>query len=208
MFGSDKRLEGKTVAILATDGFEQSELLEPKKALEDSGAQVKVVSLAGDDIKGWNKGNWGKEVKSDLSVVNAEANKFDALMLPGGVINADKLRTNDDAIEFVRNFVVAGKPIAAICHAPWILIEADAVHDRTLTSWPSLKTDLINAGAHWVDEEVSTDNGLVTSREPSDIPAFNKKMIEEFCEGRHSPVVSKEQSIRDTNFDGVPTSRH
>ena len=181
----DKKLENIKVAILATDGFEQSELFEPKKALEEAGAKVSIVSLESGEIKGWNEDDWGKTVAVDLTVDEVKADDFDALQLPGGVMNPDKLRMNDKAVNFVKSFFEAGKPVAAICHAPWTLIEADVVKGRTLTSWKSLQTDLENAGAKWVDQEVVTDNGLVTSRNPDDLPAFNKKIIEEFAEGFH-----------------------
>lgn len=180
-----KKIDGLKVAILATDGFEQSELFEPKKALEEAGANVKIVSLETGEIKGWNENNWGDRVAVDLTVDEAQAEDFDALQLPGGVMNPDKLRMNEKAVRFIKSFFEAGKPVAAICHAPWTLIEADVVRGRTVTSWASLKTDLENAGAQWVDREVVTDNGLVTSRKPQDIPAFNQKMIEEFAEGVH-----------------------
>jgi protease I len=183
---ASKELSGKTVAILATDGFEQSELFEPMKALEDAGADVRIVSLKSGDIKGWDHKDWGKKIKVDAVVGTADADEYDALMLPGGVINPDKLRMEPKAVQFVLNFVEAGKPIAAICHGPQTLIETGMVAGKRMTSWPSLKTDLINAGAEWVDKEVVTDNGLVTSRKPDDIPAFNKKMIEEFAEGLHT----------------------
>ena len=146
---------------------------------------VKIVSLESGEIKGWNEDDWGKRIKVDLTVDDANADDFDALQLPGGVMNPDKLRMNDKAVSFVKAFFTAGKPVAAICHAPWMLVEADVVSDRTVTSWESVRTDLENAGAEWVDQEVVTDNGLVTSRKPDDIPAFNKKMIEEFAEGFH-----------------------
>jgi protease I len=179
-------LQGHKVAILATDGFEQSELLEPKKALEDAGAIVLVISPNGGEIKGWKHTDWGKKVEVDLKLEEARAEDFDALMLPGGVMNPDKLRMNTAAVEFVREFFDSGKPVAAICHGPQVLIEAEVLRGRRMTSWPSLKTDLRNAGAEWVDEMVVVDNGLVTSRKPDDIPAFNAKMIEEFIEGRHN----------------------
>ncbi|MGC2235879.1 MAG: type 1 glutamine amidotransferase domain-containing protein [Pyrinomonadaceae bacterium] len=179
------KLEGIKVAILATDGFEQSELFEPKKALEDAGAEVSIVSLKTGEIKGWNHTDWGDTVTVDLTVADANAEDFDALQLPGGVMNPDKLRMDEKAVSFVKAFFDAGKPVAAICHAPWTLVEAGVVKGRTLTSWASVRTDLENAGAKWVDEEVVVDNGLVTSRKPEDIPAFNKKMIEEFAEGIH-----------------------
>lgn len=182
---NESKLSGKTVAILATDGFEQSELLEPKRALEEAGADVRIVSLKTGEIKAWNKTDWGQSVKVDMTVDGAEADEFDGLVLPGGVMNPDKLRANEDAVTFVKDFVNAGKPIAAICHGPWTLIEADAVRGRQMTSFNSIKSDLINAGAEWTDEEVVTDNGLVTSRTPEDLPAFCKKMVEEFAEGQH-----------------------
>lgn len=181
----NKKLDGIKVAILATDGFEQSELFEPKKALEEAGADVKIVSLESGEIKGWNENNWGDTVKVDLTVDEADANDFDALQLPGGVMNPDKMRMNEKAVSFVKAFFETGKPVGAICHAPWMLVEADVVNGKTVTSWASLKTDLENAGAKWVDREVVTHNGLVTSRNPQDIPAFNEKIIEEFAEGLH-----------------------
>ena len=181
----NNKLDGIKVAILATDGFEQSELFEPKKALEEAGAKVSIVSLEAGEIKGWNHKEWGDSIAVDLTVADANAEDFDALELPGGVMNPDKLRMDEKAVQFVKSFFNAGKPVAAICHAPWTLIEAGVVRGRTVTSWSSLRTDLENAGAKWVDQEVVTDNGLVTSRKPDDIPAFNKKMIEEFAEGIH-----------------------
>lgn len=180
-----KNLKNHKVAILATDGFEQSELEKPRQALLDAGADVKIVSLKSGQIKGWQHTDWGNPIDVDLEISSANADDFDALMLPGGVMNPDKLRMNEDAVAFVKKFVDAGKPIAAICHGPWTLIETGVVNGRTMTSWPSIKSDLINAGANWVDEEVVTDGGLVTSRKPDDIPAFNEKMIEEFAEGKH-----------------------
>lgn len=182
----DKKLNGRRVAILATDGFEQSELFEPKQALLDAGADVVVVSPKDGEIKGWKHTDWGKTCKVDMSLEDAKPEEFDALMLPGGVMNPDSLRINEKAISFIKGFAEAGKPIAAICHGPWPLIEAGFISGRTMTSWPSLQTDLKNAGAIWVDREVVTDNGLVTSRKPDDIPAFNEKMIEEFAEGAHA----------------------
>ena len=182
---NNMKLKGRRVAILATDGFEQSELFEPKKALEEAGAEVKVVSPKDGEIKGWQHTNWGDTCKVDLSLEDAQADQFDALVLPGGVMNPDKLRMNEEAIKFVRGFTMKGKPIAAICHGPWTLIDAGYVTGKRMTSWPSLRTDLSNAGAKWEDAEVVVDHGLVTSRKPSDIPAFNRKMIEEFAEGIH-----------------------
>ena len=178
-------LSGKRVAILATDGVEQVELTEPRKALEAAGATTKVVSPKSDSIKAWNVDKWGTDIKVDATLDSSRPDDFDALMLPGGVMNPDTLRMIPRAVDFVRSFFEAGKPVAAICHAPWTLIEADVVRDRNVTSWPSLKTDLKNAGAHWTDSEVIVDHGLVTSRKPDDIPAFSKKMIEEFAEGVH-----------------------
>jgi protease I len=177
-------LQGKKVAILATDGFEQSELLEPRKALDEAGATTQVVSPAGKKIKGWDQKDWGKEVSVDVPLDSAHAEEFDALLLPGGVMNPDQLRMNPTAVQFVKQFTDAGKPVAAICHGPWTLVEAGAVRGRTMTSWPSLKTDLNNAGASWVDKEVVNDQGVVTSRRPDDIPAFNREMIRLFSEGQ------------------------
>jgi protease I len=177
-------LQGKKVAILATDGFEQSELLEPRKALDEAGATTQVVSPAGKKIKGWDQKDWGKEVSVDVPLDSAHAEEFDALLLPGGVMNPDQLRMNPTAVQFVKQFTDAGKPVAAICHGPWTLVEAGAVRGRTMTSWPSLKTDLKNAGASWVDKEVVNDQGVVTSRRPDDIPAFNREMIRLFSEGQ------------------------
>jgi protease I len=179
-------LSGHKVAILATDGFEKSELFEPKKALEGAGAVVDIVSFKIGKIKSWDKKDWGPSIEVDLDLDDANPEDFDALVLPGGVMNPDSLRKDQKAVEFVRSFVQAGKPIGAICHGPWTLIEADGVRGRIVTSWPSLQTDLRNAGADWVDEEVVTDNGLVTSRKPDDLPAFNRKLIEEIAEGRHN----------------------
>jgi protease I len=173
-------LKGIKVAILATDGFEQSELLEPKQALEDAGAEVSIVSLKSGEIKGWKDKNWGDPVAVDLTVDEARAGDFDALHLPGGVINPDKLRMDEKAVNFVKEFFAAGKPVAAICHAPWMLIEADVVDGKTLTSWTSIRTDLENAGAKWIDQEVVVDGQLITSRKPQDLPAYNEKMIEIF----------------------------
>lgn len=180
------RLKGKKVAILVTEGFEQVELLEPRKALDAEGASTTVISPKTGKVKGWNMTEWAQEVAVDQSLDGAKAADFDALLLPGGVMNPDKLRVIPAAVHFAQEFVLAGKPIAAICHGPWLLVEAGAVEGRTLTSWPSLQTDIRNAGGNWVDREVVTDHGLVTSRKPDDIPAFNRKMIEEFAEGAHS----------------------
>jgi len=178
-------LSGKRVAILATDGVEQAELTEPRQALKDAGARPMVVSPKDGAIKAWQHDHWGDEIPVDVRLADARADDFDALMLPGGVMNPDHLRMDASAVQFVKDFFAAGKPVAAICHGPWLLVEAGVVKGRTLTSWPSLQTDIRNAGGDWVDREVVTDEGLVTSRKPDDIPAFNRKMIEEFAEGEH-----------------------
>lgn len=175
-------LSGKKVAILVTDGFEQVELLEPRKALDEAGATTLVVSPANDKVKGWNTKDWGNEVPVDVPLEEAKASDFHALLLPGGVMNPDHLRMNPKAVSFVKQFTDAGKPVAAICHGPWTLIEAAAVNGHTMTSWPSLKTDLKNAGANWQDKEVIRDGKLVTSRKPDDIPAFNREMIQMFAQ--------------------------
>ena len=180
-----KSLQGKRVAMLVENGFEQIELTEPRKALLDAGAEAHVVSPVKGKVKGWNFKEWGDEVSVDKPLDQADPNDYDALVLPGGVMNPDKLRMNPRAIDFVKAFFQAGKPVAAICHAPWTLIDAGVVSGRKITSYPSLATDLKNAGAKWVDEEVVVDQGLVTSRNPDDLPAFNRKMVEEFAEGRH-----------------------
>ena len=179
------QLSSKKVAVLATDGFEQSELQQPVKALKDAGATVEIVSLKSGKIKGWKDKNWGDEIDVDTTVGAANANDYDALVLPGGVMNPDKLRMDAAAVSFVSSFLNAGKPVAAICHGPWTLVETGLLKGRTLTSYPSLKTDIENAGATWIDQEVVTDNGLVTSRNPNDLPAFCRKMIEEIGEGEH-----------------------
>ncbi|MFY9909122.1 MAG: type 1 glutamine amidotransferase domain-containing protein [Candidatus Sulfotelmatobacter sp.] len=177
-------LQGKRIAILATDGFEQSELIKPRQALDEAGARTQVVSPKEDKIKGWDIKDWGKNVPVDVPLKSANPSEYDALLLPGGVQNPDQLRMIPEAVEFVKHFVDQGKPIAAICHGPWMLVEADAVRGRTLTSWPSLKTDIRNAGGVWVDEQVILSNGVVTSRKPDDIPAFNREMIDLFSKGR------------------------
>jgi protease I len=182
----NERLSGKRIAILATDGFEQSEMKKPRDALHDAGADTDVVSPKSGSIRGWDEDDFGESVKVDVELDDADPEKYDGLLLPGGVMNPDKLRLEPKAVEFVRAFFAEGKPVAAICHGPQVLIEADVVRGRKLTSYPSIKTDLMNAGANWVDQEVVVDNGLVTSRKPDDIPAFNAKMIEEFAEGQHS----------------------
>jgi protease I len=176
-----KKLEGKTIAILATDGFEESELLSPKKALEDEGAHVEVISLKKGTIKSWKDGNWNTQVKVDRALSDTSHGDFDGLVLPGGVINPDKLRQEDSAIDFVKGFFKKGKPVGAICHGPQLLINADVVKGRTLTSYSSIKLDLKNSGANWVDKKVVVDKGLVTSRTPDDLESFNQALVEEFA---------------------------
>jgi protease I len=176
-------LNGKKIAILATDGFEQAELMEPRKALNQAGAKTVIISPKSGEIRGWNKKEWGESVKVDQTLDQANARDFDALMLPGGVMNPDHLRMEPKAVDFVRQFVSSGKTIAAICHGPWMLAEAGAIKGRTVTSWPSLKTDLNNAGARWVDREVETDGQFITSRKPEDIPAFSRTFIESVGKG-------------------------
>jgi protease I len=176
-------LKGKKIAFLATDGFEQVELTEPRKALEDAGAQTEVIAPKGGEIKGWNHTDWGESVKVDKVLEDANPLEYDALVLPGGVINPDRLRIDPKAINFVRQFVATGKTVGAICHGPWTLLEAGALSGKTVTSWPSLKTDLKNAGANWVDQEVAQDGQFVTSRKPDDIPAFNRAIIESIGQG-------------------------
>ncbi|MFS4466329.1 type 1 glutamine amidotransferase domain-containing protein [Maribacter sp. 2210JD10-5] len=175
----------KRIAILATNGFEESELKSPKEAMEKEGFQVDVISPEKGKIKGWANGNWSNSYTVDRSLNEAKVDEYNALVLPGGVINPDTLRRNEDALLFVRDFFKAKKPVAAICHAPQILISADVVKGRKLTSFNSIKDDLVNAGAHWVDQEVVVDEGFVTSRNPNDLPAFNAKLIEEIKEGKH-----------------------
>jgi protease I len=178
-------LEGKRVAILATDGFEQSELLEPRRALTEAGAETELLSLQKGRIRGWHNKNWGDEIEVDGDIAEADPKDYDGLLLPGGMMNPDKLRLDAKAVAFVRSMFAAGKPIGAICHGPWLLVEAGIVRGRRLTSWPSLRTDIRNAGGEWVDQEVVTDRGLVTSRKPDDLPAFNRKLLEELGEGTH-----------------------
>ena len=182
----NEKVQGKKVAILATDGFEQSELLEPKRLLEEAGCQTTVIAPKAGEIKGWNHTEWGQSVRVDQTLDQADCEDYDALVLPGGVMNPDKLRMESKAVEFVQGFYEAGKPIGAICHGPWLLVEADVVDGCEVTSWPSLRTDLENAGATWTDQQVVTDQGIVTSRKPDDIPAFSQKLIEEIGEGVHS----------------------
>ena len=180
----------KRIAILATHGFEESELKSPKEYLEQQGWTVEIVSPESGSIRAWADKDWGPDYPVDATLTEANAADYDALVLPGGVINPDKLRLDDQALVFVRAFFESGKPVAAICHGPQTLISAGVVKGRTLTSYPSVKIDLINAGAQWIDKEVVTDNGLVTSRTPADLPAFTKKMVEEIREGKHHPELN------------------
>lgn len=172
-----KELEGTRVAILATDGFEQSELLEPRRAMEAAGATTEVISLEPGRIKGWNHTDWGQEVAVDDTLDSVDAENYDALLLPGGVMNPDTLRMKPQAVSFVKAFINSGKPVGAICHGPWTVIEAGGAKGRTMTSWPSLKSDIQNAGGKWVDREAVVDGNLVTSRNPQDIPAFNREVV-------------------------------
>lgn len=183
---ADRPLQGKRVAILVAEGFEQIEMTAPRQALEAAGAETRIVSPSEGRVQGWNHFDKAGAFPVDVPLARAESLEFDALLLPGGVANPDQLRMIPKAVSFVREFFDAGKPVAAICHGAWPLIDAGVVRGRTVTSWPSLKTDLTNAQARWVDQEVVTDGGLVTSRKPADIPAFNRKMIEEFAEGTHT----------------------
>ncbi|MGA0544107.1 type 1 glutamine amidotransferase domain-containing protein [Brevundimonas sp. VNH65] len=184
------RLSGKRVAVLATDGFEEVELIDPTRALKSEGATVEVVAPEGGRIQGFKHHDKGETVAVDRPLSEATSADYDALVLPGGVINPDALRLEPEAITFISEIYKAGKPIGAICHGPWTLIDADALDGRRVTSWPSLKADLTNAGAQWVDEEVVVDQGLITSRKPDDLPAFCAKLIEEIAEGRHDVVVT------------------
>lgn len=186
-----KDLSGKRVAILATDGYERSELEEPRRALDKAGAETRIVSPKTDRIRSWDGDGFGPSVDVDVQVEEADPGSFDALVLPGGVMNPDHLRMNPDAVAFVRGFFAAGKPVGAICHGPWMLVEADVAEGRKVTSYPSIRRDLINAGANWVDEPVVTDRGLVTSRKPDDIPQFNAKLIEEIAEGVHAEGIDE-----------------
>jgi len=183
-----EKLKGKIVAILTENGFEEVELTSPKKALEEAGATVHIISPQKEKVKGWNHDHWSIELPVDKNISNARINDYDALILPGGVLNPDQLRQNKDAVEFAKDFLETGKPVAAICHGPQLLIETGLLEGRALTSYPSVQTDLKNAGATWHDKEVIVDNGLVTSRSPKDLEAFNKKMIEEIAEGIHTPA--------------------
>ena len=187
-------LQGKRGAILVAEGFEQLEMTEPKRALEEAGAKTAIVSPTDGAVQGWKHFDKADKFKVDVPLRQAKADDFDALLLPGGVANPDQLRTMPEAVRFVKAFVASGKPIAVICHGPWTLLEADAVRGLKITSWPSLRTDLRNAGAEWVDQDVVVDKGIVSGRKPDDLPAFNRKMIEEFAEGRHAPAPSSEKA--------------
>jgi protease I len=179
------QLDGKKILILATNGFEQSELEVPRDRLKDAGATVHIVSPEAGEIKGWDKQNWGRAVKVDKALKDASAADYDAIVLPGGVMNPDHLRVNADAIALIKAFFDAGKTVAAVCHAPWLLVEAGIAKGRKMTSYNTIKTDVINAGAKWEDSQVVTDNGLITSRNPGDLEAFSAKIIEEVREGKH-----------------------
>lgn len=180
-------LQDKKIAILTEHGFEEVELTSPKKALEDAGATVHIISKQ-EKVKGWKHDHWTIELKTDVSLAGANADDYDGLMIPGGVINPDAMRREKEYVDFARSFLEAGKPVAAICHGPQLLIETGLLEGREMTSFVAIKTDLINAGVNWKDKEVVCDNGLVTSRSPEDLPAFNKKMVEEFAEGVHTPA--------------------
>jgi protease I len=184
-----KKLDGKKVAIIAMDGFEESELLSPREALLEEGAHVEILSPVEGSIRSWKEKNWGNNIDVDRDVSQATADEYDAVMLPGGVINADHLRVNEDAVRLLSEFFDANKPVAAICHAPWALIETDRIHGRRMTSYQTLKTDLMNAGVDWVDETAVEDENLLTSRAPGDLPVFNERMIELFATwvGEHVP---------------------
>lgn len=181
------RLDGKKVAILTENGFEEVELTNPKKALEEAGAQVHIISPQKGKVKAWDHDHWSIELNVDVNIKDAKMEDYDALVIPGGVINPDKMRINQDCVEFARQFLDSGKPVAAICHGPQLLIETGLLEGKAMTSYPSIRTDLENAGVQWHDKEVIVDNGLVTSRSPKDLPAFNSKMIEEIAEGVHIP---------------------
>lgn len=182
-------LQGRKIAILTENGFEEAELTSPKAALEKEGATVDIVSPASGKVRGWNHGNWSIELVVDVPVEEADPDDYDALMIPGGVINPDRMRRSRAAVDFARSFMKAGKPVAAICHGPQLLIETGTLDGRTLTSFPSIKTDLLHAGANWIDQEVVTDGGLVTSRSPADLEAFNPEMIRCIREGLHERTV-------------------
>jgi protease I len=193
------KLQGKRVAFLATDMVEQVELTEPWKAVEQAGGTPELVSLEEGEIQGFNHYDKADTFKVDRTVEEASADDYDALVIPGGVGNPDTMRMDENAVQLVREFFEQGKPVGVICHGPWMLVEAGVVRGRKVTSWPSLQTDIRNAGGHWVDQEVVVDDGLVTSRKPDDLPAFNEKIVEEFCEGRH------EQQAASAKADATPS---
>ena len=179
------KIEQAKILIVSTNGFEQSELMEPLSKLREKGATVHVAAPEAGEIRGWDNKDWGKSVAVDRTLSDVDIADYDALVLPGGQMNPDILRLDDDALKIVKDFVDSGKPVAAICHAPWLLVEVDAVRGREVTSYPSIKIDVINAGGNWVDQEVVVDNGIITSRNPNDLPAFIAKIVEEVEEGRH-----------------------
>lgn len=199
-----EQLKGKRVAALVANGFEQIELTEPRRALEGEGAVVEVVSPEAGRVRGWNHREWGEEVPVDRALDQACPEDYDALLLPGGVMNPDRLRANPQAVHLVKLFFDSGKPIAVICHGPWTLIEADVVRGVKMTSYPSIRTDLRNAGAHWVDEEVVVDQGIVSSRRPADLPAFNRRMIEAFDEGLLGPHARQPRMRPEEKGAGIP----
>jgi protease I len=190
------KLQGKRVAFLATDMVEQVELTEPWQAVKDEGAEVELISLEEGEIQGFNHYDKADTFKVDRTVEEARADDYDALVIPGGVGNPDTMRANENAVQFVRDFFQQGKPVGVICHGPWMLVEAGVVRDRKVTSWPGIQTDIRNAGGNWLDEEVVVDQGLVSSRKPDDLPAFNAKIVEEFCEGRHEQQAASAQADR------------
>jgi len=185
---ADQTLQGKKIAILATDGVEQVELTEPRKALEEAGATTELVSLEAGEIQGFNHLDQGDRLKVDRTLDDVDVQEYDGLLIPGGVANGDFLRADERAVKFTADFAAAKKPIGSICHGPWVLVEAGIVKDATITSFPSLRTDVVNAGGTWVDEEVVVDSGLTTSRTPDDLPAFTAKLIEEYAEGEHEDL--------------------
>jgi protease I len=196
-------LQGKKIAFIATEGVEQAELTEPWKAVEQAGGQPELISIDDGEVQAWEHFDKGGTFKVDKTIEEAQVDDYDGLVLPGGVANPDQLRTDENVVSFIREFATSGKPIGVICHGPWTLIEAGVVEGRKLTSWPSLQTDLRNAGANWVDEEVVVDQGLVSSRKPDDLPAFNAKIVEEFAEGRHEKSAEKAQDA--VHADAAPS---